>query len=53
MKNSILTVPWPQRSGMGPSEFVEGEAEVLAGVLQIWFGERDAPLFPVVCIELR
>ena len=38
---------------MGPSEFVEGEAEVIAGVLQIWFGERAAPLFPVVRIETQ
>jgi hypothetical protein len=44
MVTEHLTVPWPQRSRMGPSEFVKGEVEVIGGVLQIWFGERDAPL---------
>ena len=48
-----LTVPWPQQAGMGRSEFVPIEAEVLDGVLQIWFGERNASLFPVVRMALR
>ena len=47
-----LTVPWPQRLGMGPSEFVWPEVEVTSGVLHIWFGEREAPLFPGIRIGL-
>jgi hypothetical protein len=48
-----LAVPWPQRMGMGASEFVSPEVEVIDGTLQVWFGERDARLFPLLRIDFR
>jgi hypothetical protein len=48
-----LTVPWPQRAGMKASEFVDPEVEIVDGVLHVWFGERLAPVFPRICIEIR
>ena len=48
-----LTVPWPQERGMGRSEFAPVEAQVIDGVLQIWVGERNTPLFPVGRIAIK
>jgi hypothetical protein len=48
-----LTEPWPHPPGAPRCEFADYGVEVRDGILSIWFGRRDAPLFPVVQIELR
>jgi hypothetical protein len=48
-----LTVPWPQQAGMGRSEFLAIESEVLDGVLQIWIGGRNASPLLIGRIALR
>ena len=48
-----LRVPWPQQPGMGRSEFVPISAEVVNSSLEIWFGDRLAPLYPIIRITLQ
>jgi hypothetical protein len=47
-----LAEPWPHPPGAPRSEFAGYGVEVRAGILSIWFGRRDAPLFPIIRIGL-
>ena len=47
-----LTEPWPHPPEAPRSEFADYGVEVRDGIVSIWFGRRDAPLFPTIRIEL-